>query len=215
MNRFIALLISVLLLQFIHAQKKDTVILMNGNLVVETVLDTSLFALTIPNIKKPGKNLHYEFQDVFCVHFHHGEKKYYYKQDTSISHWFTRDEMDMFIKGERDGRKGFKAKGALIGAGVFGFIGGASGTFFAPLLPYGFMGICGIPKVRIRHNTISNPAYIDYDPYILGYERSARYKRRLKSLLGGTVGLVSGYLFYFAFKDYYPTGYTNGKFTFN
>jgi len=208
------LLLFLLLNSDLFSQKKDTVILMNGNVVVEQVLDTSLFAVTVPNTKKPGKNLHFEFVDVFCVHYHHGEKRYYYRQDSAICHWFSRDEMEYYVKGEGDGRKGFKARGSLIGAGIAGFIGGASGTFFAPILPYGYMGFSGLTKVRIRHNTISNPAYIDSDAYILGYERSARYKRRLKSLLGGSIGLALGYGFYFALRDKYPTGYSDGKFTF-
>lgn len=196
------------------SQKKDTIVLMNGNVIIEPVLDSSLFAVTVPNAKKPGKNLHYEFQDLYCVHYHHGETRYFYRQDTTISHWFTREEMGYYVKGEADGRKGFKARGAMIGGGIMGFIGGATGSFFAPILPYGFMGLSGITRIRIRHNTISNPAYIDHDPYILGYERSARYKRKLKSLFGGTIGLAVGYGFYFALKDFYPTEIKNGKIVF-
>jgi hypothetical protein len=120
--------------------------------------------------------------------------------------------MGYFVKGERDARKGFKANGAMIGAGLFGFFGGATGAFFAPIAPYGFMALTGITKVKIKHKTISNPAYIDSDAYILGYERTARYKRKLKSLVGGTVGLALGYVFYAAFNGYYPTEYSNGKF---
>ena len=188
---------------------------MNGNVVVERVIDTLLGAVTIYHPTKPQKKIHYEYEDLYGIFFGNGSKKYYYKQDTIRYNWFTRDEMYYFIKGEQDGRKGFKARGALIGAGITGFISGASGTFFAPVFPYGYMALSGLPKVRIRHNTISNPIYIDHDPYILGYERSARYKRKMKSLLGGTVGLIAGYVFYFALKEYYPTGYTNGKFTYN
>lgn len=197
------------------SQKKDTIILMNGNLVVERVIDTLLGAVTIYNPTNPNKKIHYEYDDLYGIFYGNGSKKYYYRQDTARYNWFTRDEMFMFTKGERDGRNGFKARGSLITSGLLGFVGGASGSFFAPILPYGFMAMCGLPKVRIRHSTISNPAYIDSDAYILGYERTARYKRRLKSLLGGTVGLIAGYAFYFALKDHYPTGYTNGKFTYN
>lgn len=189
------------------SQNKDTVILMNGNVVVETVVDTSLGAVTIPNPGKPGKRLHYEFEDIFCVHYASGHKHYYYSQDSLRSNWYTRDEMYMFTKGEADARKGFTARGAAISAGILGFIGGATGTFFGPILPYGFMASSGIPKIRIRHSTISNPNYIDYDTYILGYERTARYKRRIRSLTGGTIGLALGYAAYFVlFKNYFDTG---------
>ena len=67
------------------------------------------------------------------------------------------------------------------------------------------MGLSGIPKVRIRHQTISNPNYIDHDAYILGYERVSRSKRRIQALIGGTVGLAAGYGLYFTvLKDKLP-----------
>jgi len=60
------------------------------------------------------------------------------------------------------------------------------------------VGLCGITKIKIRHETISNPNCIDHDPYILGYERRARAKRRMQSLIGGGIGLVAGYATNFA-----------------
>jgi hypothetical protein len=193
------------------SQKKDTIMLMNGQVVVERVVDTSFNSVTVFHPTKVKKKLHYDFEDVYGIFYADGNKKYIYVQDTARYLWFTRDEMFYFIKGEQDGRKGFKANGAMIGAGLLGFVGGATGSFFAPLAPYGFMAVSGVTKIRIKHKTISNPAYIDSDAYILGYERSARYKRKLKSVLGGTVGLALGYAFYFIFKDAYPTDYQNGK----
>ena len=206
----------VLLGSFCFSQEpKDTVVLMNGNIVVEKVIDTLLGAVTVYHPAKGNKKLHYEYDDVYGIFYGNGKKAYYYRQDTARYMWFTREEMGYFVKGERDGRKGFKANGSLITGSLLGLIGGASGTFFAPILPYGFMAVNGITKVRIRHNTISNPAYIDSDAYILGYERTARYKRKLKALLGGTVGLAVGYAIYGIFHNQYPTGYTNGKFVYN
>jgi hypothetical protein len=176
---------------------------MNGNVVVAQVLDTLLGAVTIPDDKKAGRKIHYEYEELYMVHYANGFKDYYYSQDTVRGNYFTRDEMMMFIRGEQDGRKGFKANGCLITSMLFGLVGGGTGTFFGPILPYGFMAMSGITKVRIRHNTISNPNYIDSDAYILGYERSARYKRKIKSLVGGTIGIALGYGAYFAFFKSY------------
>ncbi len=194
------------------SQQKDTIILMNGNLVVEQVIDTLLGAVTAIDSKRPKKKLNYEYDDVYGVFYANGSKKYFYREDTARSMWFTRDEMGYFVKGERDARKGFKANGALTGGGIIGFISGASGTFFAPLAPFGFMALTGITKIKIKHKTVSNPNYIDSDAYILGYERTARYKRRIKSIIGGVVGLGLGYAFYGIFHNSYPTDYQNGKF---
>ena len=194
------------------SQQKDTIILMNGNLIVEQVIDTLLGSVTARDSKHLKKKLHYEYDDVYGIFYSGGSKRYYYSQDTARYLWFSRDEMGYFVKGERDARKGFKANGAMIGGGIIGFVSGASGTFFAPLAPFGFMAITGITKIRIKHKTVSNPIYIDSDAYILGYERTARYKRKIKSILGGVVGLALGYTFYGIFHNSYPTDYQNGKF---
>lgn len=187
---------------------------MNGNVIGEMVVDSSLGAVTINDPKKPGKRLHYELDELFKVSYAKGFTHWYYSQDTLRNNWFTREEMGLFIIGERDSRKYFKPKACGITAGLFGFIGGATGTFFAPVLPYGFMAASGITKIKIRQRTVSDPKLLDYDSYILGYERNARQKRKIWSVIGGSIGLAAGYIFYFALKDHYPTDYSNGKFTF-
>ena len=198
--------VSCFLFQAISSQTnvQDTIYLMNGQVVGEKVIDTLLGAVTIINPKKPTKKIHYEWDQLYMVRFANGDKRYYYTQDTTISNWFTREEMWMYMKGENDARRGFKARGALIGAGIAGIIGGMSGTFWGPIAPYGYMALSGIPKVRIRHNTISNPAYVESAAYILGYERVARQRRKIKSVIGGTVGLAIGYGIYALFHSSYP-----------
>lgn len=191
------------------AQNKDTILLMNGNVVVEKVLDTLIGAVTIVNPANTLEKLHYEYDEIYCVKYAVGFTDYYYTQDTMKGNYFTRDEMLYYIYGERDARKGFKAPGALIGAGVVGLLSGGAGLFFAPIFPYGYMALTGITKVRIRHSTISNPNYIDHDPYILGYERVSRSRRRIKALIGGTIGLAAGYGLYFGvLKDKLPSTFT-------
>jgi hypothetical protein len=182
----------------------DTIYLMNGHVVGEKIIDTLLGAVTIVNPKKPSRKINYELDQLYMVRFSDGYKRFYYQQDSLKSNWFTRDEMWMFMKGEVDARKGFKARGSLIGAGVAGVIGGLTGTFWAPVFPYGYMALVGIPKVRIRHKTVSNPNYIDSDAYILGYERVARHKRRIQAVIGGTVGLIVGFGLYSFLHPYYP-----------
>ncbi|MBA2613231.1 MAG: hypothetical protein H0U95_14780 [Bacteroidetes bacterium] len=189
---------------FSQAKVQDTIYLMNGQVVGEKVIDTLLGAVTIINPKKTNKKIHYEWDQLFMVRFANGDKRYYYKQDSLLSNWFTRDEMWLYMKGENDARKGFKARGCLISAGIAGLVGGMSGTFWGPVAPYGFMALTGLPKIRIRHNTISNPVYVESDAYILGYERVARQRRRIKSIIGGTIGLVIGYGFYGIFHNSYP-----------
>lgn len=191
------------------AQYKDTIMLMNGNVVVEKVIDTLLGAVTVVNPAKTTEKLHYEYDEVYAVKYSTGFTDYFYTQDTLKGNYFTRDEMEYYIYGERDARKGFRARGALIGAGIVGLASGGVGLFFAPVFPYGYMALTGLPKVRIRHSTISNPNYIDHDAYILGYERVSRSRRRIQALIGGTIGLAAGYGLYFGIlKDKLPATLT-------
>ncbi|MBL7931313.1 MAG: hypothetical protein JNL60_05410 [Bacteroidia bacterium] len=183
---------------------QDSIFLMNGHVVVRKVIDTTFSTITILNPKKPTKRIHYESDQLYMVKFANGYKRYYYVQDPTIYNEFTRDEMWLFMKGEQDARKGFKARGAMVTAGIIGLGAGMTGSFFAPVLPYGFMAMSGLTKIRIRHNTISNMKYVESDAYILGYERVARQKRKTKSLIGGTIGLALGYSVYALFHSSYP-----------
>ena len=199
----------MILSNLLNAQNKDTILLMNGNVVVEKVLDTLIGAVTIVNPGNTLEKLHYEYDEIYCVKYAVGFTDYYYSQDTLKGNYFSRDEMLYYIYGERDARKGFKARGCLIGAGAVGLVSGGVGLFFAPVFPYGYMGLSGITKVKIKHSTISNPNYIEQDAYILGYERVARSKRRIQSLIGGTIGLAAGYALYFTvLKDKLPSTIT-------
>ena len=203
------ILVLMILSNLLNAQNKDTILLMNGNVVVEKVLDTLIGAVTIVNPGNTLEKLHYEYDEIYCVKYAVGFTDYYYSQDTLKGNYFSRDEMLYYIYGERDARKGFKARGCLIGAGAVGLVSGGVGLFFAPVFPYGYMGLSGITKVKIKHSTISNPNYIEQDAYILGYERVARSKRRIQSLIGGTIGLAAGYALYFTvLKDKLPSTIT-------
>jgi hypothetical protein len=208
-----AVFFSLLLLPALHAQTpvQDTIYLMNGHAIGEKVVDTTLGAVTIINPKKHSQRLNFEWDQLYMVRYANGMKRYYYQQDSMINNIFTRDEMWLYMKGENDARRGFKAKGALITSGVLGFLGGVTGTFWGPVAPYGFMALSGITRVRIRHETVSNPSFVDSDAYLLGYERVARLKRKTKSVLGGTIGLLAGYAFYFAFRSHYPENLNFGS----
>jgi hypothetical protein len=168
------------------------------------ITDTTGGSVTVKNPEKTTGKLTYDWDQLYLVKFADGGQRYYYSQDSLLGNWLTRDEMRMYMKGEADARKGYKAKGALWGSSVVGLLAGMSGSFWAPLAPYGFMALSGLPKVRIKRATVSDAAYLRSDAYIMGYERVARQKLKLKSLIGGTAGLLLGYGFYFAFHERYP-----------
>ncbi len=197
-------LLPLLFIFFTLKSQTDTLYLLNGQVIGEKVLDTLLGAVTINDAKKPGKKLHYEPNQLYMVLYSDGYKRYYYEQDSLKYNWFTREEMWYFMKGEKDSRRGFKPVGCAIGATIAGMLGGMSGTFWGPVLPYGFMALSGITKVRIKHSSVSHPNFFDQDAYILGYERNARQKRKIWSVIYGSAGLALGYGIYAAFHHKYP-----------
>ena len=173
---------------------KDSLFLMNGKIYVSTVLDTSLGAATIIDIVDSSKKMHVEYDELFGIRFANtGGFVYYYSQDTISGNEFSRDEMRLFMQGERDAKKGFKARGSLFGSMAAGIAGGLTGNILGPIVPFGYLAASNLPKVRIRHETVSNPYYLDSDAYILGYERQARAKRKIQCLIGGGFGLAIGF----------------------
>ncbi|MBL7882735.1 MAG: hypothetical protein JNL69_01600 [Bacteroidia bacterium] len=170
---------------------KDTVLLLNGTVIISTVVDTTNGVLTIKNKKNPNKNHVIDNERVFSIRNSSGEN-IIYTYDTLIGNEFTVEEMRYFIKGEQDAEKGFKAYGSLYGNLALGIASGLTGSFFCPIPPFAFVALSGLPKVKIKHKTVSNLEYLKQDPYLMGYERVARKKRKVQSLIGGGVGLAVG-----------------------
>ena len=187
------------------AQKKagDTLYLMNGRMVAVNMIDTLFGAATFVDPNDSTKRAHVENDQLFAVKYSTGEIFYYYEQDT-ISNWFSRDEMWLFMQGERDARKGFKPHGSFYGSMVSGIVGGLTGTLFGPLAPLAYTACVGLPWVRIKHNTVSNANNLTSDAYILGYEREARKKRRVRALIGSAIGMALGYTTFFVWLKNEP-----------
>lgn len=192
---------------FYSAQNQvDTIYLMNGQKVSSLVIDTSFALVTYKdlNSKQPDKIRNFEKDEVFCIWYKNDVKVYYYSQDTARGDWFTREEMWHFTQGERDAIKGFKPVPTLVINGVLGAASGMTGMFVAPVAPLGVYLLADITKIKMKHRTISNPELLQHDAYILGYQKVARTKRRIYSIIGGASGLLIGYLTYFTFKNQYP-----------
>ena len=178
----------------------DTVLLLNGSSIVATVIDTANGVTTIKNPKGGKGNFAIENDRIFSIKNSKGEQ-IIYVYDTIIGNEFTIDEMRLFIKGEQDAEKGFKAPGALICNIVIGAAAGVTGYFLCPIPPFAFIALSGLPKVRIRHSTVSNLEYLKQESYLNGYERVARKKRKINSLIGGGIGLGVGLGTYFILKS--------------
>lgn len=172
-------------------ENKDTLLLLNGDVIICTIIDTTNGLTSIKNPKNSQKNILIENDRIFSIKSPAGEQ-IIYVYDTIIGNEFTIDEMRYFIYGERDADKNFKAKGSLLIGVAVGLLSGITGSFLCPIPPFAFTALSGIPKVKIKKGTVSDPDYLNHDPYLMGYERVARKKRKLKSLIGGGIGLIVG-----------------------
>ncbi|HEX8516742.1 MAG TPA: hypothetical protein VF868_11120 [Bacteroidia bacterium] len=175
----------------IYHGNTDTVLLLNGETMICSVIDTTNGLTSIRNPKNPKRNIVLENDRIFSITNNKGESVIY-EYDTVIGNEFTVDEMRYFIRGEQDADKNFKANGCLAIGAVVGVLSGITGSFFSPIPPFAFTALSGLPKVKIKASTVSNPEYLKHDPYLMGYERVARKKRKFKSLIGGGIGLVAG-----------------------
>ncbi len=188
---------------YTYAQN-DTIYLMNGQKNAVSVIDTGFALVTYKTEKEPGKVRNYEKDDIFCIRYKNGTNFYYYSQDTTRGDWFTREEMWHFTQGERDAQKGFKPITTLVISGTIGLASGMTGMYVAPVLPLSFFLITDLTKYKIKHSSVSNPELLQHDAYILGYQKVARSKRKIYSIIGGASGMLLGYLTYFTLKNQYP-----------
>lgn len=178
---------------------KDTILLLNGGIVIGTVIDTLNGLTTLKNPKDSTKNAVIENDRIFSITNANGES-IMYVYDTILGNEFTIDEMRYFILGEQDAEKGFKAKGAFWGNMLLGAAGGVTGSFLCPIPPFAFTALSGVPRVKVKTSSVSKIDYIKHDTYIMGYERVARKKRKLSSLVGGGIGIGVGLGTFFILK---------------
>jgi hypothetical protein len=176
---------------------------MNGIRFSSLIVDTTIEGVSVSHPVKKDKRILYEKDQLYKIKYANGTSRFYYFQD-SLNNWLSQDEMWMYMKGENDARAGFKAKGAFIGSMIAGILGGMTGSFWGPVAPYGYMALSGIFKIKIRKNTVTDKTYLKSEAYIMGYERVARQRLKIRSLAGGTIGLILGYATYASANPYYP-----------
>lgn len=171
---------------------KDTIDLMNGKLLISkvTLVRSDHLKYLHP---KSNKETQLEWDRVFAVRYADGSEKIMYRKDEKLGTIYTVEEARRFVIGQRDAWKGFRAPVPLIIGGLIGVGAGLTGSPIGIAAPFVYMPLTLIPKVRVKKSTISNPIMVQYDTYVLGYERIARKKKVLNSLISGAIGLGIGY----------------------
>ncbi len=179
------------------------ILLLNGEEFKAPVIDTSFFGIKIlAQKRKKQKEVIIEGDRLFSIKFRNTPEKLYYKQDSLFANYYTVEETRFFIRGEQDARK-YKCHFATASS----FVIGASSIVVLPSIfslapPFAYSASTLVSKVRIRHSTVSNLNYLNYDTYILGYERVARKKRLIQSLKGSLAGLAVGFAGVYVYSNF-------------
>ena len=191
------MLLAVLLLPvgILFAQEQmDTVYLMSGRTVEGVVKDTSNEKLKIL-IAKKGGGYKADFIDqelIFSVKYKSGSERVFYVQDTLFGNYYTPNEVRYFLQGERDARRSYHCRLWIVGGFVAGFAGGYTGNALGLVAPFGYSAASVAFRVKIRPGSVSNPDYLRYDTYLMGYEKVARQKRIMRTLVAGAIGFTAG-----------------------
>ncbi len=153
-----------------------------GEVVYEHKVDGSLQKSSVP------------MAEVYAVDRAGKEEEILYEQDSARGNTLDRTQMRYFIRGERDAMQGYSTPWTTVGGLAIGAAGGYFLDFsvFTLTVPLVYTLGASIPKIRVDKETVSDPAYLDREFYLKGYEREARGDRLLNALKGSAGGVLLG-----------------------
>lgn len=140
-----------------------------------------------------------------------GEETILYKQDTLMGNFFTKNEMKMFVYGQRDAFANYKAAPWLVTGFALGFTSVILDTYdFSPnggffkydpsIVPIGGIFVytigAGLFKPKVRKEYAADVSFLSSEHYIEGFQKIARVKKLKSSLLGSVIGVGTGLLVY-------------------
>lgn len=175
--------------------KPDRILLMNGQTIETKVLGQSTLEIRYLEQTRKGPRERAEPTDaVFSVTDSLGRERIWYFHDTIVGNDLTVDQMRWFINGEQDARAGYKPWLALLG----GFVVGAGATagldleMNSLLLPPLYAGIMALPRVHVTFGSVRDPFMEGNEYYAMGYAKTGRTKRVVRSLITTAAGVAAG-----------------------
>jgi hypothetical protein len=181
----------------LSAQQLDTLLLMSGQEILMHVQNDTGTVIIGQVAKRSGKMREVSIHklDIYSHSKSNGTKVIYYAEDWAQEYYLSPEEMNVYLIGAGDAKKGYDSKGVLlIGvlfSGTIAYLGGDGwATVFLPTLLY--MGGQYIGKIKIDHKSMRDPKYMYNDYYAAGYEAPARSKKLLRAAEGGYAGAALG-----------------------
>lgn len=169
---------------------------MNGQIIQARVLGQSTLEVRYQEFGKNGKvkERTEPTESVFSVTDSLGRERIWYFYDTIFGNTLPVDRMRWFLKGEQDGRAGYKPFWPVLG----GFVFGAGTTIALNLevnslfLPPLYSAAMILPRVHVTRGSITDPVMEGDQDYAWGYARVGRTKRVVRSLASTFAGIVVG-----------------------
>jgi hypothetical protein len=178
--------------------KLDTIFFLNGEIRAVKIVDTVYHLIRFLPEKRKKKPHVFEVEKdrVFSIKLSNGQEHLVYFHDSIIGNVFTVLEAKMFMLGEREADKNYHNKWPFI----IGFVVGAASPIalsnavaLSPIAPAITPLHTLIPYIKVNTKKIVNKNYLQYDTYIMGYEKVARKKNFMHSILGAGIGLAAGF----------------------
>ena len=172
---------------------KDTILLIDGKVIITSVIDTAEGLLNFINPKNAKKISSVELEDVFSIKNLQGEKVIYEPCcKDSVTNDYSVEDMRLYILGEQDGRKTKMVRAPFVANLILSAGAGVTGSFFSPIAPFLFTAIFSRQKVKIVKESMPNSSLLDSEVYLDGYKQEAFKKRNIQTLMGGGIGLMLG-----------------------
>lgn len=178
--------------------RMDTLFFLNGEIRAVKVVDTIAHLVRFLPEKRKGKPRvgDVEKSRIFSVKFSDGSERILYFHDSAVGNVFSVLEAKMFMLGEREADKNYKNK--------WPFLIGFSVSIISPLVLSNAVLLSPVPAavtplhtllpvIKVNTKKIINKNYLQYDTYLMGYEKVARKKNFLHSILGAGIGLACGF----------------------
>lgn len=178
--------------------RMDTLYFLNGEVRAVKVVDTVAHLIRfLPEKKKRMPKVRdTEKAKVFSIKFSNGQERIFYFHDTLSGNLFSVLEAKMFMLGEQEAEKNYRNKWpALIGfaVGVASPVVLANAVLLSPIPPVVTPLHTLLPVIKVNTEKIVNKSYLQYDTYLMGYEKVARKKNFIHSIIGSGIGLAAGF----------------------
>ena len=220
------LIFSIVLFFFTQSRSQDKILLVTGKVLEGRVIsyDEAYLQYTFKKRKELKTDMIERYR-IYSTTDSANKETILYVQDSSVGNFMTQPEMKLFIAGERDALNNFKCPGYnttgfLFGLGVslFDTYRKADSTsnytdksffngFFRDdptvinLIPvFLYPILAGLPPVTIRINDVTDRNNLMQEPYLEGFERVGKQKRKFVGLKYSALGSATGIALFFLAK---------------